>query len=266
MLEPAKRTLIKPVTTFGPLVIGATGGSGTRVVARLVRHAGYDLGRNLNSAEDALEFYSFHDKWINRFVSSERRGETLPRAEAEQMESEFQSAVDRHCPEMVRRERHWGWKAPRSIYLLPFLHRQFPGLKFIHVLRDGRDMVLSPNQNQLRKHSATVLNWRERVFCSAPERAMLLWQRANLRAAEFGESTLRESYLRIRFEALCANPVETTAQIMNFLGARVDPEPIARSEITPPSTLQRWRTYPTPLIAKLERLGAVSLQKFEYLA
>ena len=144
------------MTTSGPLVIGATGGSGTRVVARIARHAGYNLGRNLNSAEDALEFYSFHDKWINRFVSSERRGATLPKSETEKMEAEFHSALDRHYPAALRGEKLWGWKAPRSIYLLPFLEAKLPALKFIHVLRDGRDMALSPNQNQLRKHSRAV--------------------------------------------------------------------------------------------------------------
>jgi len=253
------------VTTSGPLVIGATGGSGTRVVARLARHAGYDLGRNLNSAEDALEFYSFHDKWINRFVSAERAGNTLSQSDAKQMESEFQSVLERHCPEAMRKERRWGWKAPRSIYLLSFLMGQFPDLKFIHVLRDGRDMAVSPNQNQLRKHAAAVLNWRERLFCSAPERAMLLWDQVNLHAAEFGGSKPHENYLRVRFEDLCGKPVETTAQIVNFLGARVDPESIASAEISPPPTLQRWRKCPPSLIAKLERVGADSLRKFGYL-
>ena len=60
------------VVNLAPVVIGATGGSGTRVVARIAKLAGYNLGTNLNSAEDALEFYSFHDKWINPFVCAER--------------------------------------------------------------------------------------------------------------------------------------------------------------------------------------------------
>jgi hypothetical protein len=254
------------VTTPGPLVIGATGGSGTRVVARLARHAGYDLGRNLNEAEDALEFYSFHEKWINPFVSAERGDRTLSQLDAALMETEFQSALDRHFPTSLRIDRRWGWKAPRSIYLLPFLRRQLPDFKFIHVLRDGRDMVLSTNQNQLRKHGAAVLSWRERLFRSMPQRALLLWERVNLYAVEFGESKLGENYLLIRFEDLCAKPVETTAHIMNFLGARVDPEPLARAEISPPSTLQRWRSYPPGLIARLEKLGGNSLRKFGYLA
>lgn len=250
----------------GPLVIGATGGSGTRVIARLARHAGYDLGRNLNEAEDALEFYSFHEKWINPFMSAQNRGAELPKTKAEEMQKEFRAALDRHHPATSQSEKDWGWKAPRSIYLLPFLHGQLPNLKFIHVLRDGRDMVLSANQNQLRKHAPAVLTWRERLFRPPPERAMLLWARVNLNAARFGENDLGDNYLRVRFEDLCAKPVETTAQVMNFLGARVDPEPVARAEISPPSTLQRWRSYPAPLIARLEQLGRDALRKFEYLA
>ncbi len=254
-----------PVTNAPPVVIGATGGSGTRVIARLARHAGYDLGRNLNSAEDALEFYSFHEKWINPFVSAERRGTALPKPDADQMEREFHFALERHQPGAVRTERRWGWKAPRSIYLLPFLHHQLPNLKFIHVLRDGRDMVLSPNQNQLRKHAAAILSWRERLFRARPERALLLWGRVNAAAAQFGESNLGENYLRVRFEDLCAKPVETTAHIMNFLGESVDPEPIARAEISPPSTLQRWRTYPDSLITRLQGVGGDFLGQFGYL-
>ena len=262
MVEYARRSVA--VTTSGPVVIGGTGGSGTRVVARLARHAGYDLGRNLNEAEDALEFYSFHEKWINRFVSAERSGQAFP--DTELMKKEFEAALERHCPARLRSERWWGWKAPRSIYLLPFLHDQLPAFKFIHLLRDGRDMVLSPNQNQLRKHGAAVLSWHERLFRSTPQRALLLWERVNLRAAEFGESNLRENYLRIRFEDICAKPVETTAHILSFLGAPVDPEPVARVEISPPSTLQRWRNYSPALIARLEKLGGNSLRKFGYLA
>jgi Sulfotransferase family len=253
------------VTASAPLIIGATGGSGTRVVARIARHAGYDLGRNVNSAGDALEFYSFYDKWVNRFAGAERKGRRLAAGNLERMRSEFQSASNRHRPSNSQ-TTHWGWKAPRSIYLLSFLHDQFPNLKFIHVVRDGRDMALSRNQNQLNKHGAAVLGWSERLFRSRPERSILLWERVNLQAAEFGESKLHQDYLRVRFEDLCEKPVETTAHLINFLGALIDPEAVARDEVSPPSTLQRWQTYPPALIAKLEQLGGESLRKFGYLA
>src|SRR5213079_372124 len=128
------------VANFAPLVIGATGGSGTRVIARIAKHAGYNLGSRLNSSEDALEFYSFHDAWINPFVSAQRRDEAMTPWQSARMKEDFYAALARHIPEAERRGTRWGWKAPRSIYLLPFLHAECPHTKFIHLLRDGRDM------------------------------------------------------------------------------------------------------------------------------
>jgi Sulfotransferase family len=252
------------VTNSAPLIIGATGGSGTRIVARLARHAGYDLGRHLNASEDALEFYSFHDRWINRFVGSEDRHVALPASEAERMRQEFHQALKQHLSGTTESAR-WGWKAPRSVYLLPFLHAQFPQLKFIHVLRDGRDMAFSKNQNQLRKHGRAVLNWRERWFYPVPLRSLLLWERVNLRASRYGEAELRGNYHLVRFEDLCQSPVETTKRIMQFLAADVDAESVARAEIAPPASIGRWREHPAPLLARMESVAAISLRKFGYL-
>ena len=84
--------------------------------------------------------------------------------------------------------RPWGWKEPRSIYLLPFLHRHLPSLRFLHVVRDGRDMALSANQNQLRKHGDAAAIPAD---LSPPERSIALWSWVNLTAARYGEEHLR---------------------------------------------------------------------------
>jgi len=254
------------VASSAPLVIGATGGSGTRVIARIAKHAGYNLGTNLNASEDALELYAFHDAWINPFVSAQRSRHAMTPWQAARMKEDFYAALARHIPEAERRGALWGWKAPRSIYLLPFLHGECPQLKFIHLLRDGRDMALSPNQNQLRKHGEAVLTFKERLFRSTAERSMLLWEKVNLRAADFGESEMSGKYLRVRFEDLCAAPMETTTKILNFLEAVADPGGIAHSEIMPPKTLGRWRDCSPRIISKLERAGEAALRKFGYLA
>lgn len=253
-------------TISAPLVIGATGGSGTRVVARLARHAGYHMGRHLNQADDALPFRTFHDQWINRFVAAQNRQVMLSQNDAEGMTADFRHVIEQHVsPSAAEKETRWGWKAPRSIYLLSFFHAQFPALKFIHVLRDGRDMAFSKNQNQLRKHGRAVLSRRERWFNSEPVRAVLLWARVNLRAAEYGEMQLGENYLPVRFEDLCEKPVETTAGILRFLDVDLDAESVARVEVSPPSSLGRWRKYPAPLVATLRDAGSVALEKFSYL-
>ena len=253
------------VANLAPLVIGATGGSGTRVIARIAKLAGYNLGTNLNSSEDALELYRFHDLWINPFVLAQRENRPMTPWQSARMKEDFYAALARHIPEAERRGARWGWKAPRSIYLLPFLHAEFAQLKFIHLLRDGRDMALSANQNQLRKHGSAVLSWRERLFHSIAGRSILLWEKINLRAADFGETALRENYLRVRFEDLCGKSLETTTRIVNFLEASTDPEPIVRAEIAPPKTLGRWRDCPRRVISKLEAAAPASLRRFGYL-
>ena len=252
------------VAQSAPIVIGATGGSGTRVLARIARLAGYNLGSNVNSAEDALEFYTFFDVWVDRFFSAQQSGKTLTPWESARLMENFYAALARHIPEAERRGTLWGWKAPRSIYLLPFLHGECAHLKFIHLIRDGRDMALSSNQNQLRKHGAAVLSWRERLLNSTAERSILLWQKVNLRAADFGEFQMPQNYLCVRFEDLCREPIETVTRIANFLEAKIDIETIARNEITPPQTLGRWRDRSPRLIAKLERAGAEGLRRFGY--
>jgi hypothetical protein len=248
-----------------PLVIGATGGSGTRVVARLARSAGYNLGTQLNQADDALAFRDFHDRWINRFVAAQNRSGSNSEVEIEGMAGDFQVALDRHLRDgIVSSDERWGWKAPRTIYLIPFLRGQFRNLKFIHVLRDGRDMCFSRNQNQLRKHGPAILGRSERWFRSEPIQSMLLWARVNLAAAAYGEANLGQDYFAVRFEDLCQAPVETTARLIRFLGARMAPEPIALAEISPPASLGRWRTQPRAIISRLERAGQAALGKFGY--
>jgi hypothetical protein len=43
----------------------------------------------------------------------------------------------------------WGWKGPRAIYFLPFYQAVFGDhFRFLHVLRDGRDVSFGDNQMQ----------------------------------------------------------------------------------------------------------------------
>ena len=60
------------MTGDGPLVIFGTGGSGTRVVARVAARAGYFLGARRNESEDALELAEFFDRWLNEYLAQSR--------------------------------------------------------------------------------------------------------------------------------------------------------------------------------------------------
>jgi len=232
----------------GPSVIGATGGSGTRVVARIARRGGMFVGSDLNRSEDALDFAAFSDRWINRV----ERGERPP-----ELRAELRALVARQ--QRAAGDAHWGWKEPRSVYLLSLIDGELPGLRFLHVVRDGRDMAFSRNQVQLRKHGEAVLG----AAGGEPEevRSISLWAEINLRAADHGERVLGERYLRVRFEDLCAEPQATTARILAFLGLGGDAQAIAAEEVHPPDTFGRWQGRD---VADLEARAGEALRRFGY--
>lgn len=245
----------------GPNVIGATGGSGTRVVARIVRHGGVFIGTNLNVSEDALDFGVYSDRWINIFLGGQAF--QLSPATRAAMIGDLTATVERHLAPLSPSARAWGWKEPRSIFLLPFLDSQFPALKFLHVIRDGRDMAYSANQNQLIKHGHLALDGIQ-AGTDQPVRSIALWSRLNLSTAEYGETFLRARYLRIRFEDLCREPNPTIVRIFEFFGLTSDVEQVARLEVKPPASLGRWRTQERDTLLEVQRVGRVALERFGY--
>ena len=246
-----------------PLIIGALGGSGTRVVARIVRQMGYFIGEYLNVSEDAMEFVPFYDHWINPFSAYRLQGAHL---DLDRMGLDFAECVVRHRAPLHERNRHWGWKEPRSIYLLPFFHRIFPDMKFIQVLRDGRDMAFSDNQNQLRLHGAAMLDENDAAR-PQPVQTARLWQQVNLQAAEYGESRLKEHYLALRFEDLCYNPASTIDKLQHFLApSRMSDLDTIRNEIVPPPTIGRWRACEdATLLKEIQTAARRGLARFNYL-
>jgi hypothetical protein len=248
------------LTELRPCVIGATGGSGTRVVARIVRAGGMYIGDDLNNYEDALPFAAFSDRWINDFIASGSRPDDGMRR---RMTEELAALVDEHLSHRPDDAIGWGWKEPRSIYLLPFLNETMPQLRFLHFVRDGRDMAFSENQQQLKKHGDAALDRRLR-WQRKPYRSVALWSHVNGGAADYGERELGDRYLRVRFEDLCSEPGPTARRILDFFGLEGDAEAIAAAEVRPPSTLARWKTKGGRTIAKLEQLGEPSLSRFGY--
>jgi hypothetical protein len=242
----------------GPSVVGATGGSGTRVVARILRRAGLYTGSELNESEDAWKLGDYSDRWIDTYLRYRSTG--LPDDVEAAMLADLSGVLLEHCAPLEADPRPWGWKEPRSIYLLPFLHRHLPELRYLHVVRDGRDMALSANQNQLRKHGDAA---RIPTELAPAARSIALWSWVNVEAKRYGEEQLGERYLRIRFEELCERPFDVTARILDFLDLAGDPRELA-PEVVPPASLGRWRAADPAVVDELETVGAEALAELGY--
>jgi Sulfotransferase family len=239
-----------------PRVIGATGGSGTRAVARVARRAGLFIGTELNQAEDSVAFVKYFNRWIPAFLSERDDPELESR-----MLADLGPVLEQHRPSP--NGGPWGWKEPRSLYMLPFLERTFPGLRFIHVVRDGRDMAFSRNQRQPTLYADAYLGHAD-VEPGSPPRSIALWSRINLDTARFGEQVLRERYLRVRYEDLCAAPGDEVARVLEFLELAGDAAELAE-EVQPPPSLGRWRRQDPAVVRELEQIARPALEHFGYL-
>jgi hypothetical protein len=261
-LVSSTQALVPGFAVPGPHVIGATGGSGTRIVARIVRESGMYTGARLNDYEDALDFGELSDRWINSYIPYRLRGEEVPPELRTKLGADLDSVLERHAAAIPADARGWGWKEPRSIYLVPFFRERMPSFRFLHFVRDGRDMALSDNQQQLHKHGSTVLDgrvsWRRSV------RSITLWSRIKRHAADHGESLLVDAYPRVRFEDLCAEPVATSSRIFEWFGLEGDVDGAAAA-VRPPGTLGRWRSARFGLPEKLTRTAEPALARFGYL-
>lgn len=231
-----------------PVVIGGTGGSGTRVVAHLVRSLGVALGANLNEAGDAIEFGWLYDKYVNPYLTNRK-------VEVDELETDLWRAITTHLDPAAH--ARWGWKNPRSIYLLPLFDELIPGLTFVHVIRNGLDMALSPNQNQLERHGRAALGAHADAF--APEvRSALLWQKVNTAAAAHGKR-MPGRYFLMRYEDVCADPSATLAPLARALGLK---EGISSPEIN--QGQPRWKSLEPRRLEELRARIGGTLREFGY--
>jgi Sulfotransferase family len=247
------------LTVDGPNVVGATGGSGTRVVAKILRAGGMFTGEKLNPYEDAVEFGFYSDRWIDSYVEA---GGDPPEGVRCEMVDDLGRVLADHLSGLPGDAVAWGWKEPRSIYLLRFWNETMPSVRFLHFVRDGRDLAFSENQNQLKTHGKAVLGDELRK-AKTPIRSIALWNRVNAAAADYGERELGPRYLRVRFEDLCVEPGPTVTRIYEFFRLRGDAAAIGEAAVRPPETLGRWRSH--KLADELTRTGEATLGRFGYL-
>lgn len=118
----------------------------------------------------------------------------------------------------------WGFKAPHSVYYLPLFEQFFEGrFRFVHVLRDGRDLALGDNQRQYLSICRHVPQLRRPCDGSLQSR-LEFWAVLNRAVYDLGRRLLGpQRYLLLRIEdlALAADPAPAVARLLAFLGQDV---------------------------------------------
>jgi hypothetical protein len=108
------------------------------------------------------------------------------------------SAYARRCGKVM-----WGDKTPSYTKDFHIFNEMFPQARFIHLIRDGRDVALSLARQR----------WGPIDFLSA----LQYWTEVVTWSRKMGRMLPQDRYLEVRYEALVSNPQECLEQITAFL-------------------------------------------------
>jgi Sulfotransferase family len=122
--------------------------------------------------------------------------------------SDAMRAVFRHRARVVGKTRY-GDKTPSAVNFLPLLAHLFPEARFIHVIRDGRDVALSQvNVDSGRRSVGDVaLEWKAQIERGQRDGGILGPQR----------------YREVRYEELVDDPGRVVRSLCEFVELAFDP-------------------------------------------
>lgn len=127
----------------------------------------------------------------------------------------YSALIDRLFGAVAAQEgkMRWGDKTPHYVRYIPQLAALFPGSRFIHVYRDGRDVALS---------------WlKARIEPGNLYKAASFWAGWVRQGRADGARQPLGSYLEVRYETLLASPETTLRRICEFLGEEFEPAVLA---------------------------------------
>ena len=151
----------------------------------------------------------------------------------------------------------WGDKTPIYSSYIDLLHQIFPQAKFIHIIRDGRDVALS-----------MIDKWGQKKMHVDIYFAARNWVWRIQRAQGAGQRLGPDLFYELHYESLVADPEQHLLTICNFLGepylpVMAQPHRLAKQQIEagsfhapvrqPPSTkrISRWRQEMSPADLRL---------------
>lgn len=266
-----------------PIVIGGVGGSGTRVVATILKKIGVYIGYDLDQAMDNLLFLLLfkRPKWFNNLHNEKEtifiglnifskaifHQKVFSFAEIRfLLHAVFEIAFFGHnfhgdgrgVWPLVRAWKifnrsyapppklmEWGWKEPNTHIYINYLNEYYKNMKYIHVIRHGLDMAFSKNQQQL-------YNWGTFFGISLPtspndepNESLKYWLRANRRIYEIGRKLGEKKFSVINFEKLCSSPKQEINKIISFLNIKPHINDLETSYSIPKKTesMGRYKNY-----------------------
>ncbi len=164
----------------------------------------------------------------------------------------------------VQGKRLVGDKTPAYVRSIPTLHELWPEAKFVHIVRDGRDVALSAiNWSRAYKLSNRFSTWTEHPVTTAA----VWWEWLVRLGREAGNPLGPDLYHEVRYEELISEPEQTCERLCSFLGLPYDDAMLRFHEQLPDPRFytkqKRWRPISAGLRDWRSQLDAGEVERFE---
>ena len=128
---------------------------------------------------------------------------------------------------LAKGKRFGGEKTPDFVRRLPLLHALFPGTRTVHIIRDGRDVILSLLQWATpTKGPGRLATWAEEPLATAA-----LWWEWQVRSGRSARASVGEDRcMELRYESLAGDPEPEARRLCSFLGLDYDASMLAFHE------------------------------------
>ena len=223
-----------------PVAIGGVGGSGTRLIARLLMELGFFMGGDLNESNDNLwftllfkrpEILSAPDEEFGEllriFVARMTGGGALTGTQALLVNRLAASDRPQHPADWLKLRAasllaggrvhahagRWGWKEPNTHVVVDRLQQALPEMRYIHVVRNGLDMAHSANQNQLRLWGTHFIGPGSEV---SPYYSLKYWHAVHRRVLRLCEP-MGARFLLLNYDRFCSDPEDGLRGLLEFL-------------------------------------------------
>ena len=214
-----------------PIVVFNKSHSGSRLLATLLEEAGVFLGANLNISKDSLDVLRLVEELVTDYYPDYSPLWDDRSSNYVGLKNLIRETFDRHLEGFTANgQAQWGWKLCETNYILPVVDFLFPNAKFIHLIRDGRDVAFCDHRqpdtafwkkvyfNTDRLEAWNGLRLTKEDYVARPHIYNAMhWCNSVTIGRSYG-AMLRERCLEVRYEDLCLDFQKTANRVLAFCG------------------------------------------------
>lgn len=266
----------------GPYFIIHAGHAGSRLLAELFHRQGIQMG-NINNENFDTEYFAPTKANIAGLTIDAFYAPELSPAQLQQLKLRTEKLVREYIYHEIRDPRKpFGWKFSASSVFAPLVLEQFPNAKCIHLIRDGRDVILSKMDARMKNLDTDTVN--KILVFGDPRKNEFLGETVNKESVEkhrlayemqywvtsvesgLRASVFKERYVEIRYEELVLDTDNALAALFNFLVMELKEECMhwIKTKVDS-SKIGRWRKYKQEELDDALKIGEDVLRKMQYL-